>query len=63
MPTIGDMYTKDMEIDGAPRHVEIDDTAGQVSLVRCGARNLSFSGATVISAVTLDTLSRRPMLI
>jgi GTPase SAR1 family protein len=31
MPTIGDMYTKDLEVDGAPRHVEIDDTAGQVS--------------------------------
>jgi hypothetical protein len=30
MPTIGDMYTKDMEVDNAPRHVEIDDTAGQV---------------------------------
>jgi hypothetical protein len=30
MPTIGDMYTKDVEVLGAPRHVEIDDTAGQV---------------------------------
>jgi GTPase SAR1 family protein len=30
MPTIGDMYTKDIEVDGAPRHIEIDDTAGQV---------------------------------
>lgn len=30
MPTIGDMYTKDMEVLGAPRHIEIDDTAGQV---------------------------------
>ena len=30
MPTIGDMYTKDVEVNGAPRHVEIDDTAGQV---------------------------------
>lgn len=29
MPTIGDMYTKDVEVSGAPRHVEIDDTAGQ----------------------------------
>ena len=29
MPTIGDMYTKDVEVNGAPRHVEIDDTAGQ----------------------------------
>lgn len=29
MPTIGDMYTKDMEALGAPRHIEIDDTAGQ----------------------------------
>lgn len=30
MPTIGDMYTKDVECLGAPRHIEIDDTAGQV---------------------------------
>lgn len=30
MPTIGDMYTKDIEVEGLPRHVEIDDTAGQV---------------------------------
>jgi hypothetical protein len=29
MPTIGDMYTKDVEVNGAPRHIEIDDTAGQ----------------------------------
>jgi hypothetical protein len=29
MPTIGDMYTKDVEVHGAPRHIEIDDTAGQ----------------------------------
>jgi Ras-related protein Rap-2C len=29
MPTIGDMYTKDVEVRGAPRHIEIDDTAGQ----------------------------------
>lgn len=29
MPTIGDMYTKDVEVLGAPRHIEIDDTAGQ----------------------------------
>jgi hypothetical protein len=33
MPTIGDMYTKDIEVDGAPRHIEIDDTAGQVGIV------------------------------
>lgn len=31
MPTIGDMYTKDLEVGGQPKHVEIDDTAGQVS--------------------------------
>jgi hypothetical protein len=30
MPTIGDMFTKDVEVLGQPRHVEIDDTAGQV---------------------------------
>ena len=34
MPTIGDMYTKDLEVDGQPKHVEIDDTAGQVRLRR-----------------------------
>ena len=32
MPTIGDMYTKDIEVAGAPRHIEIDDTAGQVKI-------------------------------
>ncbi len=32
MPTIGDMYTKDIEVLGAPRHIEIDDTAGQVCI-------------------------------
>ena len=30
-PTIGDVYTKDVEVNGAPRHITIDDTAGQVS--------------------------------
>ena len=30
MPTIGDMFTKDVEVMGQPRHVQIDDTAGQV---------------------------------
>ena len=30
MPTIGDMYTTDEESPYGPRHVEIDDTAGQV---------------------------------
>ena len=29
MPTIGDMYVKDIEVDGMPKHIEIDDTAGQ----------------------------------
>ena len=33
MPTIGDMYTKDLEVGGQPKHVEIDDTAGQVRLI------------------------------
>ncbi len=28
-PTIGDVYTKDVEVNGAPRHITIDDTAGQ----------------------------------
>ena len=32
MPTIGDMYTTDEESPYGPRHVEIDDTAGQVRL-------------------------------
>lgn len=36
MPTIGDMYTKDIEVEGLPRHVEIDDTAGQVGCVEGG---------------------------
>ena len=31
LPTVGDMYTKDVEVNGAPRHIEIDDTAGQVA--------------------------------
>ncbi len=30
MPTIGDMYTTDVESPMGPRHCEIDDTAGQV---------------------------------
>ena len=30
MPTIGDMYTVDEESPYGPRHIEIDDTAGQV---------------------------------
>jgi len=28
-PTVGDLYTKDVEVNGMPRHLEIDDTAGQ----------------------------------
>jgi GTPase SAR1 family protein len=30
LPTIGDMHTKDVEVNGHPRHIQIDDTAGQV---------------------------------
>ena len=41
MPTIGDMYTKDLEVGGQPKHIEIDDTAGQVSVV-LRARFLAF---------------------
>jgi hypothetical protein len=33
LPTIGDMYTKDVEVAGAPRHIQIDDTAGQVRVL------------------------------
>ena len=40
MPTIGDMYTKDVEVFGAPRHIEIDDTAGQVRPGRRAADSL-----------------------
>ena len=27
------MYTKDVEVNGHPRHIQIDDTAGQVRLI------------------------------
>jgi hypothetical protein len=36
MPTIGDMYTTDVESPMGPRHCEIDDTAGQVRSVLNG---------------------------
>jgi hypothetical protein len=52
------MYTKDIEVRGAPRHIEIDDTAGQEAYadirneklgegdVRAGAE----AGAVVVAA-------------
>ena len=53
MPTIGDMYTKDVEVNGAPRHVEIDDTAGQV---RCLSVATSALGNLIRNDIDADAV-------
>ena len=56
MPTIGDMYTKDVEIDGAPRHVEIDDTAGQEAYADLKREKLATGdGYLLVYSITDDT--------
>jgi small GTP-binding protein len=56
MPTIGDMYTKDVEVSGAPRHVEIDDTAGQEAYADLKKEKMSTGdGYLLVYSITDDT--------
>lgn len=56
MPTIGDMYTKDVEVNGAPRHVEIDDTAGQEAYADLKKEKMSTGdGYILVYSITDDT--------
>lgn len=56
MPTIGDMYTKDMEVHGAPRHIEIDDTAGQEAYADLKKEKMSTGdGYILVYSITDDT--------
>lgn len=56
MPTIGDMYTKDVEVGGAPRHVEIDDTAGQEAYADLKKEKLATGdGYLLVYSITDDT--------
>eukprot|EP00158_Paraphelidium_tribonemae_P010097 Partr_v1_DN3314_c0_g1_i1_m60521 putative member of RAS oncogene family len=56
MPTIGDMYTKDIEVDGAPRHIEIDDTAGQEAYADLKKEKMSTGdGYLLVYSITDDT--------
>ena len=56
MPTIGDMYTKDVEVLGAPRHVEIDDTAGQEAYADLKKEKMGTGdGYLLVYAITDDT--------
>lgn len=55
-PTIGDMYTKDIELDGAPRHLEIDDTAGQEAYADLRNEKLGTGdGYMLVYAINDDT--------
>lgn len=56
MPTIGDMYTKDVEVNGAPRHIEIDDTAGQEAYADLKKEKMSTGdGYILVYSITDDT--------
>jgi small GTP-binding protein len=56
MPTIGDMYTKDVEVFGAPRHIEIDDTAGQEAYADLKREKLGTGdGYFLVYSITDDT--------
>lgn len=56
MPTIGDMYTKDVEVNGAPRHIEIDDTAGQEAYADLKKEKMSTGdGYLLVYSITDDT--------
>jgi len=56
MPTIGDMYTKDVECLGAPRHIEIDDTAGQEAYADLKREKMSTGdGYLLVYSITDDT--------
>jgi small GTP-binding protein len=56
MPTIGDMYTKDVEVNYAPRHVEIDDTAGQEAYADLKKEKMSTGdGYLLVYSITDDT--------
>lgn len=50
MPTIGDMYTKDVECLGAPRHIEIDDTAGQEAYADLKREKMSTGDVRITSS-------------
>ena len=56
MPTIGDMYTKDVEVGGQPKHVEIDDTAGQEAYADLKKEKMSTGdGYVLVYSITDDT--------
>ena len=60
MPTIGDMYTKDVEVSGAPRHIEIDDTAGQEAYADLKKEKMSTGdGYMLVYSITDDTTSAK----
>ena len=59
MPTIGDMYTKDVEVFGAPRHIEIDDTAGQEAYADLKKEKMS-TGDVSCARRRLPMSRRRP---
>jgi small GTP-binding protein len=55
-PTIGDMFTKDIELDGVPRHLEIDDTAGQEAYADLRNEKLGTGdGYMLVYAINDDT--------
>ena len=50
------MYTKDIELDGAPRHLEIDDTAGQEAYADLRNEKLGTGdGYILVYAINDDT--------
>eukprot|EP01138_Halocafeteria_seosinensis_P005839 gb/GECG01005968.1/.p1 GENE.gb/GECG01005968.1/~~gb/GECG01005968.1/.p1 ORF type:complete len:209 (+),score=39.10 gb/GECG01005968.1/:1-627(+) len=56
LPTVGDMYTKDVEVNGAPRHIQIDDTAGQEAYADLRSEKLGTGdGYLLVYSITDDT--------
>eukprot|EP00929_Paragymnodinium_shiwhaense_P008437 TRINITY_DN112396_c0_g1_i1.p1 TRINITY_DN112396_c0_g1~~TRINITY_DN112396_c0_g1_i1.p1 ORF type:complete len:217 (+),score=23.89 TRINITY_DN112396_c0_g1_i1:90-653(+) len=64
-PTVGDAYTKDVEIGGAPRHVVIDDTAGQEAYRDLAREKLSTGDVyLLVYSITDDTtFTKLPRLV
>lgn len=54
LPTIGDMYTSDVEVNGAPRHIQLDDTAGQEAYADLRAEKLGTGDGYLLVYSTTD---------
>jgi len=56
LPTIGDMYTKDVEVNGTPKTIKIDDTAGQEAYADLRSEKLGTGdGYLLVYSITDDT--------